>query len=121
MHLDAFRTYCLAKPGATEGFPFGGDTLVFKVAGKMFALVGLERVPPAANLKCDPERAVELRETYADVEPGYHMNKQHWNTVGLRGDVPGDVIRDLVDHSYALVVAGLPRRVRDELVGAPGA
>lgn len=117
MHLDALRDHCLARPGATEGFPFGEDTLVFKVAGKMFALASLERIPPTVGLKCDPERAVELRETYVDVSPGYHMNKRHWNTVGLRGDVPADVVRQLVDHSYALVVAGLPARVRAELEG----
>ena len=117
MHLDDLRTHCLAKPGATEDLPFGPDTLVFKVAGKMFALAGLDALPPTANLKCDPERAAQLRETYADVGPGYHMNKRHWNTIGLRGDVPGRVILDLVDHSYALVVAGLPRVARAEIEG----
>ena len=78
MHLADLRTHCLAKPGATEDLPFGPDTLVFKVAGKVFALANLEWLPPAVNLKCDPERAVELRETYADVAPGYHMSKRHW-------------------------------------------
>ena len=117
MHLDALRRHCLAKPGATEDLPFGPDTLVFRVAGKMFALAGLDAIPPAVNLKCDPERAADLRERYADVRPGVHMNKTHWNTVGLQGDVPGDVVRDLADHSYALVVAGLPRRLRDGLRG----
>ena len=118
MHLDAFRDHCLAKPGATEGFPFGEQALVFKVAGKMFALLRLEAIPPEATLKCDPERAVELRERYASVEPGSHMNKRHWNTVGLRGDVPGPLLRELVDESYALVVAGLTRRQREALEGA---
>ena len=117
MHLDVLRRHCLAKPGATEDLPFGPDTLVFRVAGKMFALADLDGLPPTVNLKCDPERAVALRERYADVRPGYHMDKRHWNTVGLQGDVPGDVVRDLVDHSYALVVAGLPRRLRDGLRG----
>ena len=116
MHLDALRDLCLGLPGATEDQPFGPDTLVFKVQGKMFALTNLERLPPAVNLKCDPERAVELRERYAGVAPGYHMNKRHWNTVELRADVPGDLVRQLVGDSYALVVAGLPRRLRDELV-----
>ncbi len=115
MHLDAFRDHCLSLAGATEDQPFGPDTLVFKVAGKMFALIGLERMPPAANLKCDPERAVDLREEYEAVAPGWHMNKRHWNTVGLQGDVPSAVIRELVDHSYGLVVAGLPARVRAEI------
>lgn len=118
MHLDDLRTYCLAKPGASEDLPFGPDTLVFRVAGRMFALANLERLPPTVNLKCDPERAVTLRERYEDVAPGYHMNKRHWNTVGLRGDVPGGVVRDLVDHSYALVVAGLPGAARAGLEGA---
>ena len=117
MHLDDLRTYCLAKPGATEDLPFGPDTLVFRVSGKMFALTGLDPLPPTVNLKCDPERAVELRERYADVAPGYHMSKRHWNTVGLQGDVPTDVVRELVDHSYALVVSGLPKAARAALGG----
>ncbi len=122
MHLDDLRDHCLAKPGATEGFPFGDDALVFKVAGKMFALASLERLPPTVTLKCDPERALDLRERHEDVRPGYHMNKRHWNTVGLRGDVPGALLRELVDHSYALVVGGLPRRERDRLAaGSDGA
>ena len=85
----------------------------------MFALLNMERLPPAVNLKCDPERALELREAYIGVRPGYHMNKRHWNTVELKGDVPSSVIRDLVDHSYALVVAGLTKRLRDTLPGPP--
>ena len=117
MHLDAFRDLCLRQPGATESFPFGPNGLTFKVAGKMFALLHLDAIPPTANLKCDPERAVELRETYADVAPGYHMNKTHWNTVGLRGDVPNEILRQLAEHSYALVVAGLPARLRAEIDG----
>jgi len=121
MHLDALRDYCLAKPGATEGFPFDEDTLVFKVAGKMFALISLERVPPTVALKCDPERALDLRETYEAVTPAYHMSKTHWNGVGLRGDVPAEVVRDLVDHSYALVVAGLTKKARAALAEGTGA
>ena len=115
MHLDAFRDHCLALPGATEDLPFGPDTLVFKVGGKMFALMGLEREPPFVNLKCDPGRAVELRERYDDVTPGWHMNKKHWNSVGLRGDVPGETIRGLADHSYALVAASLSKAARAAL------
>ena len=115
MHLDELRTYCLARPGATEDQPFGPDALAFKVEGKIFALTNLERLPPQVNLKCDPERAVELRERYRGVEPGYHMNKQHWNTIVLRSDVPDDELRQWVDDAYALVVAGLPKRVRDRL------
>lgn len=115
MYLDTLHTYCLAKPGVSEDLPFGPDTLAFKVQGKLFALTNVEWLEPAVNLKCDPERAVELREQYAGVRPGYHMNKRHWNTVALQGDVPGDLLRQLVDHSYELVVAGLPKRLRHEL------
>ena len=114
MQIDAFRDHCLAKPAVTEGFPFGEQTLVFKVAGKMFALLGLDAIPPTVNLKCDPERALELREAYEDVRPGYHMNKRHWNTVVLRGDVPAETVRQLADHSYDLVVMGLTRKARAE-------
>jgi predicted DNA-binding protein (MmcQ/YjbR family) len=116
--LESFRTRCLAKPGTTEDVPFGPDVLVFRVAGKMFALVNLERLPMAATLKCDPDRALVLRDRYAGVEPGYHMSKKHWNTVALRGDVPPGVLRGLVDDAYALVVAGLPRGKRNAL-GTP--
>ena len=119
MTFDAFRTCCLAKPGVTESFPFGPDALVFKVGGKMFALLNLERLPMAVTLKCDPDRALVLRARYASVQPGYHMNKQQWNTVALRGDVPAEQLRRWVDHSYALVVAKLTRRERDALAQAP--
>ena len=118
MHLDAFRDLCLAFPGAIEDQPFGPDVLVFKVQGKMFALTNLERLPPAVTLKGDPERAVELRERYAGIQPGHHMNKRHWNTVALQGDVPGDLLRQLVADAYARVVSGLPKRLRDEVRGA---
>ena len=117
MRLDTFRDVCLAQPFATESLPFGPTALVFKVAGKMFALLGLDAVETTANLKCDPEEAVDLRERYAGVAPGYHMNKQHWNTVTLASDVPDDEIRDMVGASYALVVASLPRRTREALAG----
>jgi predicted DNA-binding protein (MmcQ/YjbR family) len=115
MHLDTFRDHALALPGVTEDLPFGPGTLVFRVGGKIFALLSLDAPEPTVNLKCDPERAVELRETYEGVRPGYHMNKRHWNTVDLRGDVPGDVLRDLADHAYALVRAGLPKAAREAL------
>ena len=115
MDLESLRTYCLGKPGATEEMPFGPDALAFKVAGKLFALTNLERLPMAVNLKCDPDRALLLRDRYADVQPGYHMSKRHWNTLALRGDVPADVLRDLIDHSYALVAAKLTRREREAL------
>ncbi|HYE94878.1 MAG TPA: MmcQ/YjbR family DNA-binding protein [Rubricoccaceae bacterium] len=116
MRLDTLRAYCLAKPGATEDQPFGPDNLVFKVAGKMFAITDLERVPVEVGLKCDPERAVELREAYDGIYPGPYLNKKHWNYVRLGGDVPDALVRELVDHSYDLVVAGLPRAARERLV-----
>jgi len=100
---EQFREYCLAKPWVTEGTPFGEDTLVFKVAGKMFALLSLDDVPPRANLKCDPDRALELRDRYDQVLPGYHMNKKHWNTVVLDGAIPNATIVEMIDHSYDLV------------------
>src|SRR3982751_930178 len=105
MHLESFRDYCLKKPHVTEGTPFGEDVLVFKVAGKMFALAALDEVPATANLKCDPDRALELRDRYEQVRPGYHMNKKHWNTVDLAGSIPRAELRKMVDHSYELVVA----------------
>lgn len=115
MDVEGLRTYCLAKREATEGFPFGEEVLVFKVAGKMFALVALDDVPPRVNLKCAPERSEELRATYAGITPGYHMDKRHWNTVRLDGSVPTAEIARLVDHSYDLVVAGLRRADRERL------
>lgn len=116
MHIEALRNHCLAKKGVTEEFPFDESTLVFKVMGKMFALVGLERLPVSANLKCDPERAVELREQHPeDILPGWHMNKKHWNTVLLEGDLEGGFICELIDHSYNLVVGKLTKKLRSEL------
>ena len=110
MDLADFRAYCLQKPGAVEDTPFGEDTLVFKVGGKMFALASLDEVPPSVNLKCDPERALDLRDRYEEVRPGYHMNKKHWNTVELGGSIPEAELRGLIDHSYELVAARLPKR-----------
>lgn len=108
MTLESLYTYCAGLPGAEETFPFGPDTLVMKVGGKMFALVGLEHLPMFVNLKCDPVRALELRATYEGVEPGWHMNKKSWNSVYLESDVPADLVRELVRHSYDLVVDSLP-------------
>ncbi len=116
MNVEAFREYCMAKKGTTESFPFDGDTLVFKVLGKMYALVPLERLPPQANLKCAPERALELRETYDGIIiPGYHMSKVHWNTLMLERLEP-EMIREMIDHSYDLVVAKLPKYKQQELL-----
>ncbi len=115
MNVEELRSICLSKKGVTEEFPFDAHTLVFKVMGKMFALIALERLPPQCNLKCDPERAVALREEYDGViTPGYHMSKKHWNTLFLES-LPPDIIKELVDHSYNLVVAGLTKKLKEEL------
>ena len=110
MNLEDFREYCLTKTGVTEGTPFGEDTLVFKVGGKIFALASLEDIPPHVNLKCDPERALDLRDRYEEVQPGYHMNKKHWNTVELSGRILETELRGMIDHSYELVAARLRKK-----------
>lgn len=115
MQTDSFREYCLSKPGATESTPFGEDNLVFKVAGKMYALLALDEVPAACNLKCNPDLALELRDQYEQVRAGYHMNKKHWNTVELGTGIPDAEIRKMIDHSYELVVEGLPKAQRGRL------
>lgn len=118
MNIEEFRNYCIAKKGVTEEFPFDESTLVFKVMGKMFALTSLDRIPLQASLKCDPERALELRETYGgSIMGAYHMNKTHWNTLFLEEKVPLKLIRELIDHSYDLVVAGLTKKLRTDLEG----
>ena len=103
MDLAKFREYCLSKPRATEGTPFGPDVVVFKVGGKMFALASLDEVPTTVNLKCDPDLALELRDRYEQVRPGYHMNKKHWNTVEIESGIPDVEILKMIDHSYDLV------------------
>jgi predicted DNA-binding protein (MmcQ/YjbR family) len=103
MDLPDLIAHCLAKPGAEETTPYGPDHLVYKVGGKIFALTSPDDFPPRVNLKCDPERALELRDRYEAIIPGYHMNKRHWNTVILDGSLPDKLIRDLIDHSYQLV------------------
>lgn len=119
MDADSLREYLLSKQATTEEQPFGPDVLVYKVKGKMFATLGFEiedGIETArTNLKCDPERAIELRSEHDAIVPGYHMNKKHWNTVILDGTLKPDLIRDLIDHSWELVVAGLPAKVRDTL------
>lgn len=114
MTLYDFRDQCVKKPGFSEDMPFGPDVLVFRVAGKMFALMDANGFV-SVNLKCDPERAVELREHYAGITPGYHMNKQHWNTVVTDGSVPAKLILELAEHSYQLVRDSLPKKLRDGL------
>ena len=116
MDLESFRQYCLDKPGVSEGMPFGDDVIVFKVAGKMFALAALDEVPTTVNLKCDPDWALELRDRYAEVRPGYHMNKKHWNTVEIESGIPTAELRKMIDHSYELVVKSLPKAARDKLL-----
>jgi predicted DNA-binding protein (MmcQ/YjbR family) len=109
MDLAQFREYCLSKSCASESTPFGPDVLVFKISDKMFALAALDEVPITANLKCDPDLALELRDRYEQVTPGYHMNKRHWNTVEIEGGIPDTELRKMIDHSYDLVARGLPR------------
>jgi predicted DNA-binding protein (MmcQ/YjbR family) len=114
LNVEQFRSYCLAKRGVTEEFPFGEETLVYKVMGKMFALADVTLFE-SINLKCDPELAAELREQYPAVQPGYHMNKKHWNTVLMDGSLPDKLVKNWIDNSYNLVVASLPVRVKAEL------
>jgi len=116
MHVEQLREYCLTQPATTESFPFGPDMLVFKVKGKMFLLARLDRQPCSFNVKCDPEYAIELRERYpGTISSAYHMNKKHWNTVVCDGRLTDEALLRLVDHSYELVVAGLPKKDRDGL------
>jgi predicted DNA-binding protein (MmcQ/YjbR family) len=103
MDIESLREYCLSKPGAEESFPFGPDTLVFKVNGKLFLLTGLDEEVLSFNVKCDPEKAIELREEYSCVKPGYHMNKKHWNTIVVDGSVSSKILKEWIDHSYGLV------------------
>jgi predicted DNA-binding protein (MmcQ/YjbR family) len=114
--LEEFREYCLNKPHVVEGTPFGEDVLVFKVSGKMFALAALDEIPATANLKCDPDLALELRDRYEQVQPGYHMNKKHWNTVLIDNGIPDSELRKMIDHSYELVVRNLPKAKRAKLL-----
>ena len=116
MDLAEFRDYCLIKPGANEETPFGPDVLVFKVGGKMFALAALDAVPTTVNLKCHPDLALDLRDRYEQVKPGYHMNKKHWNTVEIEGGIPAGELRKMIDHSYQLVVESLPKATRPNQV-----
>ncbi|MBC7399488.1 MAG: MmcQ/YjbR family DNA-binding protein [Mucilaginibacter sp.] len=116
MNIEELRDHCLAKPGVTEGFPFGEDTLVFKVGGKIFLITGLEQ-GDRFNVKCDPELAIELRERYIEVIPGYHMNKKMWNTVFMNGTLTYKQLLDMIDHSYDLILKSLPKKIRAEITG----
>lgn len=118
MNIQQYFEFCLSKKGVTEHFPFDEDTLVFKVGGKMFALSSMnnwEKGTPAINLKCDPERAEELRSEFDDIKPGFHMSKVHWNTVSLNGDVSDKFARELIDHSYDLVFKSLTKKLQNEV------
>jgi predicted DNA-binding protein (MmcQ/YjbR family) len=114
---DWVMVVCTAKLGAVEDYPFGDEVAVFKVAGRMFALVPLGEAAGSVSLKCDPELAIDLRGRYAGITPGYHLSKRHWNTVTLDGSVPDEDVRELIDHSYDLVVAQLTRAQRERLTG----
>ena len=119
MNADELRRRCLEHDGAIEDFPFGPEHSVFKVAGKMFALSALERTPLEVSLKCEPELAAELRNSYPAIRPGYHLNKRHWNTITLDGSLANQLVRELIEDSYDLVVSALPKRVREQLGWAP--
>lgn len=114
MNIEELRDYCLKKPGTTEGFPFGEETLVFKVGEKIFLLIGLN-APNRFNVKCDPERAVELREQYEEIIPGFHMNKKHWNTVFTDGRLTFRQLQEIIDHSYDLVLKSLAQKKQEEI------
>ncbi len=115
MHMEQLREFLLSFPAVTEEEPFGPEVVVYKVLGKMFALVDYDSVPPTMNLKCEPDRALDLRDDYEAIRPGYHMNKRHWNTLDLNGSIPSQLVSELIRHSYALVVESLPRRLRTTL------
>ena len=118
MNLETYYEYCLSKIGATEHFPFDEDTLVFKVGAKMFALSSLsqwEKVQPSVNLKCDPDKAAELRAEYSAIQPGYHMSKIHWNTINVNQKVSDKIINELIDHSYELIFKSLTKKTQTEI------
>ncbi len=115
MNIEEIREYCLKKQGVADGFPFDEVTLVFKVAGKMFALANLDG-ELSINLKCNPEKAIELREQYPSVIPGYHMNKVHWNTIIMDGSISDKLVKEWIDHSYELVKSSLPLKIRQTLM-----
>ncbi len=113
MNVEEFRDYCLSKKNVSESFPFDDKVLVFKVHNKMFALANIVDFD-GINLKCEPEKAIELREEYKEIKPGYHMSKKHWNTVSTRGSLSSGFIKSLIDESYNLIVASLPKKLRHE-------
>jgi predicted DNA-binding protein (MmcQ/YjbR family) len=112
MNAEALRQYCLSKNGAEEGFPFGETTLVFKVMGKIFLLVSLDAVPLQFNAKCDPDKAIELRAQHDAIQPGYHMNKKHWNTIVVNGTIPQRLLKEMINDSYDLIIQSLSGKER---------
>ena len=114
MNIEEYRNFCLGLPGVTEDFPFDEETLVFKVMGKMFALTDVD-IFKSFNAKCKPEDCIELRERYSGIKPGYHMSKNHWNTIFTDGSVPDELMYELISNSYDLVVAGLTKKAREAL------
>jgi predicted DNA-binding protein (MmcQ/YjbR family) len=116
MNIETLREYCLSKKAVTEDFPFGETTLVFRVKSKIFLLVALDADPLQFNAKCDPEKAIELREAYTAIKPGYHMNKKHWNTVIIDGSISTKLIKEIIDDSYELIVQSLPKKLREEFL-----
>ncbi|MBB5636895.1 putative DNA-binding protein (MmcQ/YjbR family) [Pedobacter cryoconitis] len=114
MNIEELRDYCLSKPGTTEGLPFGEDTLVFKIGEKIFLLISLT-ASNRFNVKCDPERAVTLREQYEEIIPGFHMNKKHWNTIYMDGRLTFRQLQENIDHSYKLVYHSLPKKIQEEI------
>ncbi|MDB5121396.1 MAG: hypothetical protein JWN56_2614 [Sphingobacteriales bacterium] len=114
MDIESLREYCLAKPGAIEALPFGDETLVFKVCDKIFLLTSLKG-SGSFNVKCDPEKAMTLREEFTEVQPGYHMNKKHWNTVSMKGKLTTHQLKEMIDHSFALIFNSLPKSKQQSL------
>lgn len=114
MDIEELREFCLAKEHVNESFPFSEDALVFKVGSKMFCLTNID-TPVSMNLKCDPEKAADLREEYEEIEPGFHMNKKHWNTVSLIGNLSNDLLTELIDDSYNLVIKNMTKKERISL------
>ncbi len=117
LNLEELRDYCLQKPGTSEGLPFGPEVLVFKVGDKLFLLTPLDTAD-RFNAKCDPELAVELREQYTEVQPGYHMNKKLWNTVFINGSLTNNQLKEMIDHSYTLVFESLPKKIQEQILNS---
>ncbi len=115
MNVEELRAYCLNKKGVTESTPFDDVTLVFKVMNKMFALIPLDEEQLKISLKCDPEKAIQLREQYPEITPAWHFNKKHWNSIMVDGNIEVEKVLESVDHSYDLIVAGLTKKLKEEL------